>query len=493
MIRSCSLLRWKKKEISTFALKHRRQPLPSTDVRHQTQHTTTSLVLSVRHHERIDSLQELQESFVYYFSSGAAAEQRMNSSAAFHEIVALANALPDVQRKVGGNAATLAARASTEGCTVLSGAAMGVHMKQYFDDPMIQLVRDIEGKEKEDVHLVFEYGRGDAFRGHVSPRANHYNLNHDVHNARLSVLEEFEQALETFEPDLVVFGGLQLAEVEQDVRARVLRLEALAGVLQNLYAVDTPTHYEFAAVSDFGLFSDMVRLVLPWVDSIGLNEQELFILHHLLLTGKESSATTSRPTIAEISAQLHDIIQFAKDAREMVETSRREKEDDGKHEVTVALAHLSRIHFHTLQFHVVCQRKKGIWEDPTSALVQSALISSKVACGKPPVPRSGSASDDENEAQLMQTSAEMEVDPERVEMLLAREQLLSDRQDLKVDLDPLSPVITWQEADFQCHLVPMLACKKPDYTAGLGDNISGTGIAYNRLQRTKTKTGVFAE
>uniref|UniRef100_A0AAV1UHF1 Uncharacterized protein n=1 Tax=Peronospora matthiolae TaxID=2874970 RepID=A0AAV1UHF1_9STRA len=413
----------------------------------------------------------------------------MNSSAAFHEIVALANALPDVQRKVGGNAATMAARASAEGCTVLSGAAMGVHMKQYFDDPMIQLVRAIEGEEKEDVHLVLEYGRVDAFRGHVSPRANRYYLNHDVHNARLSVLEEFEQTLETFEPDLVVFGGLQLMEVEQDVRARVLRLEALAGVFQNLYAVDTPTHYEFAAVSDFGLFSDTVRLVLPWVDSIGLNEQELFILHHFLVTGKESTATTSRPTIAEI----YDIIQFAKDARETVETSRRGKEDDGKHEVTVALAHLSRIHFHTLQFHVVCQRKKGIWEDPTSALVQSALIRSKVACGKPPVPRSGSASDNENEAQSTRTSAEMEVDPERVETLLAREQLLSERQDHKVDLDPLSPVITGQEADFQCHLVPMLACKKPDYTAVLGYNISGTGIAYHRLQKTKTKADVFAE
>uniref|UniRef100_A0AAV1UH61 Uncharacterized protein n=1 Tax=Peronospora matthiolae TaxID=2874970 RepID=A0AAV1UH61_9STRA len=93
----------------------------------------------------------------------------------------------------------------------------------------------------------------------------------------------------------------------------------------------------------------------------------------------------------------------------------------------------------------------------------------------------------------MRTSAEMEVDPERVETLLAREQLLSERQDHKVDLDPLSPVITGQEADFQCHLVPMLACKKPDYTTGLGDNISGTGIAYHRLQKTKTKTDVFAE
>ncbi|CAI5732968.1 unnamed protein product [Hyaloperonospora brassicae] len=463
----------------------------------ETPHTTASQDLPVRHHERIHSLQELQESFVYYFSTGAAAEQSMNSSSAFHEIVALATALPDVQRKVGGNAATMAARASAEGCTVLLGAAMGTYMKQYFDDTTIQLVGTIGDeaeREREDVHLVLEYARGDAFRGHVSPRANRYYLNHDVHNARLSVLEDFEQALETFQPDLVVFGGLQLMEVEQDARARVMRLEALAKVLQNLYVVHTPTHYEFAAVSDFGLFSETVRLVLPWVDSIGLNEQELFILHHFLVTGKERTATTSRPTIAEISAQLHDIIQFAKEARTTVETSRREKGDGEEHE-TVALAHLSRIHFHTLQFHIVCQKKESIWEDPTSSLVQSALISSKVACGKPPAPASSGVSgddDDEDKSQSMRTSAEIEVDPERVEMLLAREQLLSKRQDLTVVLDPFSPVVTWQEADFQCHLVPMLACKKPDHTAGLGDNISGTGVAYHRLQK-KTKTGVDAK
>ncbi|KAE9349445.1 hypothetical protein PF008_g6901 [Phytophthora fragariae] len=83
----------------------------------------------------------------------------------------------------------------------------------------------------------------------------------------------------------------------------------------------------------------------------------------------------------------------------------------------------------------------------------------------------------------MRTSAEMEVDPERIEVLLARQQLLSKSQGLKVDLDPFSPVVTWQEADFQCHLVPMMACKKPDHTAGLGDNISGTGVAYHRIQK----------
>ncbi|CEG47963.1 adp-dependent glucokinase-like [Plasmopara halstedii] len=428
--------------------------------------------LNKTHHERIGSLKQLQESFVYYFSTGAAAEQSTLSPEQFREVVTLANALPEVKRKVGGNAATMAERASAEGCMVLLGAAMGNGMKPYFVDERIKLVGHLKEHEHEDVHLVLEYASGDKFRGYTSPRANRYYLNHDVHNAQLSVLEEFEKSLDSFKPDLVVFGGLQLMEVQINEATRLMRLQALSDVLQNLFVTQTPTHYEFAAVSDFTLFDDTVRLVLPWVDSIGLNEQELFILHHFLVTGEKGTATTSRPSVSEISAQLHDIIQFASKAKKVFQTT---KEDRDK---SVALAQLSRIHFHTLQFHIVCQKMGSKWEDPTTALVQSALMSSKVACGK-----SRANTTDESIPQPMRTSAEMEVDPTRIEMLLARQQLLSERQNLKVELDPFSPIVTWQEANFQCHLVPMLACKKPDHTAGLGDNISGTGVAYHRIQK----------
>jgi ADP-dependent glucokinase len=212
--------------------------------------------------------------------------------------------------------------------------------------------------------------------------------------------------------------------------------------------------------------------VLPWVDSIGLNEQELFILHHFLVTGEEGTATTSRPTVAQISQQLHDVIQFAAAARKTFK-AKADKTTTTADE-KLALAQLSRIHFHTLQFHIICQQHDSIWDDPTTALVQSALMSTKIACGT-----------NNSDPSVIRHSLEMNVDPDRVELLLARELLVSDAQSLRVELDPLSPVVTWHEADFQCHLVPMLACKRPDHTAGLGDNISGTGMAYHGLQKKK--------
>ncbi|KAI9910555.1 hypothetical protein PsorP6_011037 [Peronosclerospora sorghi] len=471
--------------VSAVDLMKKVETMERQDRTHQRRHE-----LKQRHHERIGSFRELQESFAFYFASGAAAEQSMLSSKDFQDVVTVANALPGVQKKVGGNAATMAERAAAEGCHVLLGAAIGNEMRPYYTDTRIQVVGSLREDQHEDVHLVLEYARGDEFQGYTSPRANRYYLNHDVHNARLSVLETFEQALDAFEPDLVVFGGLQLMEVENDHEARRARLRALSEVLQNLFVAGTPSHYEFAAVSDFRLFDDTVHLVLPWVHSIGLNEQELFILHHYLVTGQAGTATTSRPTIADISAQLHDVIQIASKAKQTFHTSgqdRTNKETDDNTDApsTMALAQLSRIHFHTLQFHIVCQKDGGLWEDPTTALIQSALMSSKVACGKPPPPSSSTDAAPKDKAQPMRPSAEMEVDPDRIELLLAREQLVSARQGLKVDLDPFSPVVTWHEADFTCHLVPMLACKKPDHTAGLGDNISGTGVAYHRLQKRK--------
>ncbi|KAF0707210.1 hypothetical protein AaE_013726 [Aphanomyces astaci] len=257
-----------------------------------------------RHHERINSNVELMESFGHYFSQGAAAEQSMvctsihcrpllsfapSSAEAFHQVVQLAKSIPTVESALGGNAAQMAQRAAYEGFEVLLGGAVGTDMRTLFH-PNVQVVGSVEDGGQEDVHLVLEYAKGDAVNNLVSPRANRYYLNHDVYNARLSVLEEFDQALTTFNPNMVVIGGLQLMEVDTDEDRRYSRLKDLSAMLQRLTATkSTLTHYEFAAASDFTLFDDTVKLVLPHVHSIGFNEQELAILHHFLMTGTPSN------------------------------------------------------------------------------------------------------------------------------------------------------------------------------------------------------------
>ena len=166
---------------------------------------------------------------------------------------------------------------------------------------------------------------------------------------------------------------------------------------------------------DFTLFDDTVRLVLPWVNSIGLNEQELHILHHYIITGEEAPVTTSRPTVAHVTEQISDVIAFAAASRRTFQSpkkaKRKEKEEEESAAAT-ALAHLNRIHFHTLQFHIMCQKQQSGWQDAKQALVQAALMSTKMACG--------------NKTRGLH-STQIEIDPERVEILLPRKLVVNKK------------------------------------------------------------------
>ncbi|CAK4701593.1 unnamed protein product [Aphanomyces euteiches] len=391
-----------------------------------------------RHHERINSNVELMESFGHYFSQGAAAEQSMSSAESFRHVVQLAKSIPNVESSLGGNAAQMAQRAAYEGSAVLLGGAIGDEMRSLFL-PQVQVVGSVDTGGHEDIHLVLEYAKGDKFNNLVSPRANRYYLNHDVYNARLSVLEDFDSALESFQANMVVFGGLQLMEVDTDEDRRLKRLQDLSAVLRRLGQQETITHYEFAAASDFTLFDDTVKLILPHVHSIGLNEQELAILHHFLITGEELVTTSSRPSVLTVTTQIAEVIAYAKKAEQL---------NQAQGTPIAALGSLSRIHFHTLQFHIICQKRESGWENPMTALMQAALISSKLACG---------------DRSRGMKSSEMSINPSLVEIA-----------DIFL-------------GDFQCYIVPMLACKRPDHTCGLGDNISGAGMAYHTHKKEETK------
>lgn len=202
-----------------------------------------------QHYGQIDSLETLEESFLFYFGKGAAAEQSTASLDLFHRIVEIAESIPDAVYKAGGNSAVMAQRAAIEGAQVLLGAALKQKTMRRFH-ANVAFAGGLSEHDIEDIHLVLEYSKDAMWKNVTSPRANRYYLNHDIHNARLSALEDFEQALDDFRPDFVILGGLQLMEVELDEEKRQARLGELSTFLQNMYYVQqTPTHFEFAAAS----------------------------------------------------------------------------------------------------------------------------------------------------------------------------------------------------------------------------------------------------
>lgn len=127
--------------------------------------------------------------------------------------------------------------------------------------------------------------------------------------------------------------------------------------------------FSLTCAIDFNLYRNIVDLVLPWVNSVGLNEQELHTLHHYLKDGDHSVSSPSQPSVEYVAKEISEIIDIATRARQNTAAN-------------MALARLNRIHFHTLQFHMLCQRTTDpIWGDSTDAIVQGALVTSKIACG----------------------------------------------------------------------------------------------------------------
>ena len=53
---------------------------------------------------------------------------------------------------------------------------------------------------------------------------------------------------------------------------------------------------------------------------------------------------------------------------------------------------------------------------------------------------------------------------------------------VRLTLDPADPVTVWGRGNVTFHLSPVLVCKQPLRTVGLGDAISAEGLVYSELK-----------
>ena len=96
-------------------------------------------------------------------------------------------------------------------------------------------------------------------------------------------------------PAALVIGGLQMMEgyeYGKDERARYF------GKIKSLMSeakAATRIHFELASFVDETILSDIKENVIPFSDSIGMNEQELPNLLSLMKTGKSVSVATAYP------------------------------------------------------------------------------------------------------------------------------------------------------------------------------------------------------
>ena len=497
----------------------------------------------VLNEDGLDNLEALRACFAHHFSAGTAAERTFTDSAAYGHIVSVARSLSSSRVYPGGNAALigdhiLATPAGMAGQRrVVLVANVGPVLANLLPKNM-EVAQEMKS-DQDEVHLILEYAKGEKWGTLTAPRANRFIFSHDRTNAELRPLDGFRAALDRVQGGtgvgkgkgenksnndvvastadvLVVSGVHQLASEPESLRqARVDKL------VEFLDSVDSrlPVHLELACIEDAAFMALLASKVLSKVDSLGLNEQELAALaaavpeapHHALLArdgldipevglvadvmgwilskfGSTSTSTNSSSSCGGSGS--------AGGAGGGGNCSSSSSSQDGRR--------LSRVHFHSLTFHLLATRR-DFWADSEAAAATGATTCSARACESPELDpkrfdllfpptyrRSmlpstlGRSSSDSNSASGSSSDSSSSSSSssgghggcnngDNVGSS-------SSQSDKLYYFNPETPVTSWQGLpgiDFS--LAPVLVCKKPTKTVGLGDSISAAGLDRNRF------------
>lgn len=186
-------------------------------------------------HEKITDLSSFVETFLYFFSKGSNAEfVSLDKDLFFMMIDRLyaENAEGErsiyVNEEIGGHASVWAIRAQFEKCksyvtpypsefTVENLRRKEINGGEDLILPLEHISVTENATNKQDVHLVFEYVKGDEILNFVAPRSNRFYFVHDPNGASLAQLEEYHAVLDKVDPSQKpyrhLFGGYQLMQI----------------------------------------------------------------------------------------------------------------------------------------------------------------------------------------------------------------------------------------------------------------------------------------
>ncbi|KAM9754442.1 ADP-dependent glucokinase isoform 2-T2 [Menidia menidia] len=390
-----------------------------------------------RDHEVLHSKDDLKEAFIHYMERGAAAERFFSDEETFQRIARAAAEYPGAKLYVGGNAALIGQKLATyPDLMVLLCGPVGPKLHEMLDEQIVVPAESLQ--ETDEFHLILEYKAGERWGSTQAPQANRFIFSHDVSNGEMSSLETFVASLEEFQPELVVLSGLHM----MDGQGRELWEERLNEAVAAIADIpkDIPIHLELASMTDKDFMNSIMQEVMPIVSSVGLNEQELLFLSQA--GGGPHSALAAWKGIPDVG-RVSDILLWI-------------LENHGRSDPS-SEADLTRIHFHTLAYHILAT-VDGYWGNQAAAVMAGARVASSQACGLQAV-----------DVGKVELKAPLEFYSSHGE---PREQLF---------LNPQEPVTVWHRGNITFHFTPVLVCKRPLRTVGLGDAISAEGLVYTEL------------
>lgn len=330
---------------------------------------------------------------------------------------------------IGGNAPIIASRFARAGFKVYVG---GKGSKKFADIYHENLEFSDGYGDQDDVHLIMEFTVGEKWGNYTVTRANRFILHSDKNNPRIGSLESFQDVVERVQPRIVVIGGLQMLDnVKFAEGEREERMEKLGDWLRTV-PPSILIHFEMASFAEFEMMESLHKNILPFVDSLGMNEQELPNIVSIIQNGTIIKVADANPRTAHILDDLRQLILQLE---------------------SVSERGLTRVHVHTLALQTIWVKKGSAWQNTRAGSAKASLIAHRHVCGVE------------------------EINPANARLIMDDSFALTAKsKEKRINFNEHSPVSCWDEERGEICLAPVLVCTKVKQTAGGGDNITPGGL-----------------
>jgi ADP-dependent glucokinase len=125
---------------------------------------------------------------------------------------------------------------------------------------------------------------------------------------------------------------------------------------------------------------------------------------------------------------------------------------------------LTRVHFHYLLYHIVALTDNDLWSNTDASLIAGSKVASKQACDY---------DYHENESEDFSEKVFFKFGTKKFEI----------EKDNFLMLNSSNPILKFKRNSIYFYLTPVLVCKKPLRTVGLGDAISSTGLFFAKFNQ----------
>ena len=330
---------------------------------------------------------------------------------------------------VGGNAPVISKRFAMEGFTVHVGAKGSKKMRHMYHEKM----HFSQGfGENDDIHFVMEYKVGEKWGPYEVKRANRFILHSDNNNPELRSLESFMEVVDKVQPSSILIGGLQMLDnYKFEAGVREERMQKMRDWLKQIPA-SIKVHFEMASFGEVEMMKSLIENIVPYVDSLGMNEQELPNIESMIRGGEIIEVADSNPRTASVLDHLRSLVDNVE---------------------KISARGLSRVHVHTLAYQAIWTKSGSSWKNTRAGCAKASLVAHRHVCGV------------------------SEIKAENAKLLMDDSFALTTKSSgKKINFNEHSPISCWNEHDAEICIAPVLVCTKVKQTAGGGDNITPAGI-----------------